>query len=353
MPYIQTVRGPVDPSDLGVCYGHEHLIGAPPPDVSADPDFVLDDEDAAVEEMRRFRAAGGSAVVEMSTADYGRDAAALRRIAERSGVHVVCATGYNKDPFSLRVIGEAGVEELAGRFVGEITNGIEGTDVRAGLVKASSTLDRISEPAERVFRAAAAAHRRTGAPISTHTEAGTMAPDQVRLLESEGVDPRRVVVGHMDRKLDASYHLEVAGTGAFLGYDQISKTKYYPDAERAEMIARLVESGYGKQILLGGDLARRSYWPAYGRPDAPGFDYILSRFVPLLRTVGLSEEAVDDLLIHNPARAFAFDDGRSEPGRARADQGRRTRSEPGRTPHLGQERDADPRDERRDHPKRS
>ena len=302
MPTIQTVRGRIEASDLGVCYAHEHLLGSPP--TPGDLDFVLDDVDKAVEEMERFRRAGGAAIVEMSTADYHRDAAGLRRISERSGVHIVCATGYNKDPFSARLIGDASVEELAARFEEEIEVGINGSGIRAGLVKASSTLDSISPDAEKVFRAAASAHLRTGAPISTHTEAGTMALEQIRLLESEGVDPSHVVIGHMDRKLDLAYHLEVAGAGAFLGFDQISKAKYYPDMERAEMIARLVEAGFGQQVLLGGDLARRSYWQAYGK--APGFEYILLRFVPLLREVGLSESGIHDLLVHNPARAFAF-----------------------------------------------
>ena len=176
----------------------------------------------------------------------------------------------------------------------------------AGLVKASSTLDEISPVAEKVFRAAAAAHLRTGAPVSTHTEAGTMALEQVRLLESLGVDPRRVVIGHMDRKLDLSHHLEVASTGVFLGYDQISKVQYYLDRERAEAIAHLVDAGHGSQILLGGDLARRSYWPAWGHAEGPGFAYILKGFVPRLREIGVSDAAVDDLLTNNPARAFAF-----------------------------------------------
>lgn len=306
MPMIQTVQGPIEAAELGVCYGHEHLLSAPPDPFLDEMDFVLDDEDAAALEMRSFRRAGGSAVVEMTTPDYGRDVAGLRRVSERTGVHIVCAAGYNKDPFSAPFVNGVSVEELTERFVREIVEGIDDTGIRAGLVKASSTLDEISPVAEKVFRAAAATHLRTGAPVSTHTEAGTMALEQVRLLESAGVDPRRVVIGHMDRKLDLSYHLEVASTGVFLGYDQISKVQYYLDRERAEAIAHLVDAGYGRQILLGGDLARRSYWPAWGHAEGPGFAYILKGFVPRLREIGVSDAAVDDLLTNNPARAFAF-----------------------------------------------
>lgn len=306
MPVIQTVRGLIGAAELGVCYGHEHLLSGPPNPSPEEMDFVLDDEDAAALEMRSFRKAGGSAVVEMTTPDYGRDVAGLHRVSERTGVHIVCAAGYNKDRFSASFVRGASVEELAERFVREIVEGVDDTGIRAGLVKASSTLDEISPVAEKVFRAAAAAHLRTGAPVSTHTEAGTMALEQVRLLESAGVDPRCVVIGHMDRKLDLSYHIEVASTGVFLGYDQIGKAQYYLDRERAEAIARLIDAGYGKQILLGGDLARRSYWPAWGHAEGPGFAYILQGFVPRLREIGASEAAIDDLLTNNPARAFAF-----------------------------------------------
>ena len=306
MPMIRTVRGPIEAAELGVCYGHEHLLSSPPEPSPDEMDFVLDDEDAAALEMRSFRRAGGSAVVEMTTPDYGRDVAGLHRISERTGVHIVCAAGYNKDPFSTPFVNGVSVEELTERFVREIVEGIDDTGIRAGLVKASSTLDEISPVAEKVFLAAAAAHLRTGAPVSTHTEAGTMALEQVRLLESAGVDPRRVVIGHMDRKLDLAYHLEVASTGVFLGYDQISKVQYYLDRERAEAIAHLVDAGYGSQILLGGDLARRSYWPAWGHAEGPGFAYILEGFAPRLRQIGVSDAAIDDLLINNPARAFAF-----------------------------------------------
>ncbi|MEX2401083.1 MAG: hypothetical protein WD423_09955 [Rhodothermales bacterium] len=321
-PFILTVRGPVSPSELGTCYAHEHLLGRPPPDTSDDPDFVLGDEEAAAVELKRFRRAGGRAVVEMSTADYGRDAAGLRRLSERTGVHIVCATGYNKDRFSARHVEGVSVGELTDRFAAEIQTGIDGTGVRAGLVKAASTLNSISPTAERAFRAAARTHRRTGAPISTHTEAGTMALEQIRLLESEGVDPSHVLIGHMDRRLDVAYHLEVAATGAALGYDQISKEKYYPDVKRAESIAALVDEGYGSHVVLGGDLARRSYWPAYGFAAAPGFSFILERFVPRLWDVGLGEVEVDDLLIHNPARILTFaapSEDRSDAGSGRGD----------------------------------
>lgn len=309
MSFVRTVRGDIAPSELGVCYGHEHLLGAPPFD-RAEPDLVLDSEANAVQEMQWFREAGGRGLIEMSTPDYNRDVAGLRRIAEEVDVHIVCATGFNKETFSAPFLKDRTAADLAQQFVREVTDGINETTVRAGVIKASSTFNEMSPLAEKMFKAAAQAHLETGAPISTHTEAGTMALEQVRLLEQEGVEPSHVVIGHMDRRLDWNHHRAVAETGACLSFDQISKEKYDPDHKRIDLILRLVEEGYANQIVLGGDLARRSYWPSYGDWGGPGFTYVLWRFVPWLRKCGLSSDTIETLLIENPARMFAFrDDG--------------------------------------------
>ncbi len=300
--------GDIAPDALGICYGHEHLLGQPPSDLVA-LDFVLDDEEAAARELGWFHEAGGRGLVEMSTADYGRDAAGLHRLSVRTGVHIICATGFNKDRFSARLGNDETVESLADWFARDVNTGIDGTDVRAGVIKAASTLNEISRHAEKVFRAAARAHLVSGAPVSTHTEAGTMALEQVALLESEGVTPQHIIIGHLDRKLEWAYLSEVAASGAYLSFDQISKEKYYPDRDRIDIILRLTDAGFGRQILLGGDLARRSYLPSYGTGGGPGLTYILWRFVPWLREQGLSEPAIQDLLIHNPARALAFTPG--------------------------------------------
>jgi 5-phospho-D-xylono-1,4-lactonase len=305
MTFIRTVRGDIAPSELGVCYPHEHLLGRPPAETAGE-DLALDDEQASLQELTWFKGAGGNAMVEMSTPDYGRDAAGLRRLSEASGLHIICASGYNKEKFSQPFLEGASVEELAGRFIREVRDGIEGTGVRAGVIKAASTLEQISPLAEKHIRAAARAHLATGAPISTHTEAGTMGFEQVELLRSEGVEPGKIIIGHMDRKLEWEHHRRVAETGVYLGFDQISKEKYYPDRMRIEFILRLTAEGFGKQILLSGDLARKSYLPAYGRGGGPGFTYILWRFVPWLREEGLAEEAVQDLLVNNPARVLQF-----------------------------------------------
>jgi phosphotriesterase-related protein len=133
-----------------------------------------------------------------------------------------------------------------------------------------------------------------------------MGLEQIQLLVSEGVKPEHIIIGHVDRKLEWDYHVAMWQTGVTLSYDQISKEKYAPDSQRVEFILRAVKEGFGHRIVLGGDLARKSYWPSYGTGGGPGLTYILWRFIPWLRSEGLSEEVIQDLLVHNPARVLTI-----------------------------------------------
>ena len=304
MGVIRTVIGDIAPTELGVTYPHEHLIAVPPPHVT-DPDLAMPSEAAATRELVHFREAGGRALVEMTTVEYGRDVRALRRISEAVGVHVVATTGFIKEDFFRPMVEGKSVDALADAMIRDVSQGVDGTGICAGVIKAGSSKNRISPLEETVFRAAARAHRETGALVSTHTEAGTMALEQIDLLTSEGVPPKRVLIGHMDRLLDRDYHVEVAERGVCLGFDQFSKEKYYPDAARIDLIRDLVERGHGQQIILSGDLARRSYWPAYG--GGPGLTFILWRIVPWLREEGVPQEAIDDMLVHTPARLLTLE----------------------------------------------
>jgi len=303
MAFVRTVRGDIDPSDLGACYPHEHVLCSPPPDVT-DRDLEMGSEAVAIQEVTWFKQAGGRALVDMTPVDYGRNAPGMKRVSEATGMHIIATTGLHKDKFSARIVKDKSIDELADRFARDVTEGVDGTDIRAGVIKAASSLNAITPNEEKVFRAAAKAHHLTGAVISTHTEVGTMGLEQIQLLMLEGVKPERIIIGHVDRKLEWDYHLAMWKTGVTLSYDQISKEKYEPDSQRVEFIVRAVKEGFGKQIVLGGDLARKSYWPSYGTGGGPGLTYILWRFIPWLRSEGLSEEAIQDLLVHNPARAL-------------------------------------------------
>lgn len=306
MAAILTVTGPIAPEQLGVTYAHEHLLGAPPawsPE-REDSDFTMLSVEAACKELELFKLAGGQAIVEMSPSDYNRSPEQLREVSLASGISILMTTGLHKEAFSHPLTANASVESLAAQFTRDVVEGVGESGVRAGVAKAATSLNVITPGEEKVLRAVAQTHLATGVPISTHTQNGTMGLEQLALFKSLGVDPSRVALGHVDRKLEYDYHRALLETGAYLIYDQLGKEKYVPDRDRIALLGRLIAEGYGERIMLSGDFGRASYWTSNG--GGPGLTYILWRFLPWLLSEGISKEAVQALVVDNPARFFAF-----------------------------------------------
>jgi predicted metal-dependent phosphotriesterase family hydrolase len=313
---IRTVLGDIPSDELGVTDAHEHLLirgGLP---VERDRDFLLDSVDRAVEEVGRFLAAGGRALVDAMPGGLGRDPDGLVEVARRTGAHIVAVTGFHKLLYydTEHWVYRYQEDAIADLLVAEIEEGmdrhgyrgplVDRSPAQAGAIKLATDYYRMGPVEEKLFRAAAQAQRRTGAPILTHTEHGTLAREQATYLIDCGVPPDRIVIGHLDKNPDLDLHLEVLQTGVYVQYDQPGRAKYGPDSRVVELLASVVEAGFGDRVLLGLDLARRSYWRAFG--GGPGMDYLLTRFVPRLRRAGFSEDAIRALVVGNPARVLAL-----------------------------------------------
>ena len=272
---IRTVLGDISPQHLGITSCHEHLLWTvPEPYHDEDPDLGFDSIPAAVAEMRYFKAAGGSALVEMTTPEIGRAPLDLRQISAASGVHVIATTGHHKHKFSAAYLGDQSVQQIAEHSIRDIDEGMDGTGVHAGVIKAATSLNTASEVEQRVIQAAGIAHQRTGAPVSTHTEAGTFAVEQADLLLKSGVPAEKLLIGHLDRGIPYETCLTLARKGVYLGFDQIGKTKYWSDAERVALVETLIKAGYTRQIVLSCDSARKSGWHTHN-PTANGPAYML------------------------------------------------------------------------------
>ncbi|HLL13396.1 MAG TPA: hypothetical protein VK570_20200, partial [Rubrivivax sp.] len=204
-------------------------------------------------------------------------------------------------------------EQLTTLFVREIAQGIDANDGngpewmssphRAGLIKVASGLDEIDDHERRIFVAAAAAHRQTGAPILTHTEQGTAAMQQVRLFEEHRVDLRHVIISHTDRNPDVAYHRELLATGVRIEYDGAYRWKAGQPNHTLDLLLALIDE-FPDQIMLGMDAARRSYWTQYG--GGPGLTFLIDAFAATLRHRGLSEAALHRIFVTTPASAFSF-----------------------------------------------
>jgi len=303
---VRTVLGDVDPAELGFILPHEHLITFPPMRVRSDSDYRLQDVEKAIEEVNLFKRAGGTALAEMTTHGYGRDVKALERISQETGVHIVSTTGFIMESLFPAEAFNYTEKQLVDVFVKDVQVGMDGTHIRAGFLKCGTSYDKMTKTEEKVIRAVAKAHHVTGATVTTHTMGGTMAFTQIEVLKSEGVDPSRVIIGHLDRNsLNIGYLLLLARTGVYLQLDNIGKTKYYPDSLRIDMIKQLIAAGFVKQILLADDNGRQSYFASYG--GGPGLDYIPKTFVRMMRESGISDADIEQMTVLNPRAALAFE----------------------------------------------
>ncbi len=302
MGTVMTIQGEIGGEDLGIVDYHEHLyFDAPDWLLREDGDFRLNSVERSAEELRSWARAGGRTLIEMSAIDFGRNVRQVVRIADQApDVYVVVITGYNKPYFCDRAILNQDEDAMVRSCIRDIETGIDGTGVKAGIVKGGSGYNTFQEADRKLLRIAARVHAETGVPVMTHTEAGTMGYEQVSFLAAQGVPPDRACLSHMDRNPDFWEHRRIAETGAYLGYDCPGKVKYGPDEIRIDVLKRMIDAGLGDRILLGNDLGRPSYWRSYG--GGPGLDYVLTRFVPRLRDEGVSENAVRDLLVNNPRR---------------------------------------------------
>jgi predicted metal-dependent phosphotriesterase family hydrolase len=303
---IRTVLGDIAPSTLGRTTCHEHLLWkVPEPYAGEDSDLGFDSVSAAIAELQYFKEGGGNALVEMTTAEIGRSPLELSQISEAAEVHVIATTGHHKDKFSEISLNGKSVKEITSGIIADITEGMNGTVIKAGVIKAATSENKATDIERRVIEAVGLAHQATKAPVSTHTEAGTFALDQAKLLMQAGVPAGRMLIGHLDRNLPRETYFEMANLGVYLGFDQIGKAKYWADTERVAMIRELISAGYVQQIMLSGDTARKSCWHSYN-PRVNGIAHLLRDFVPLLQEADISDGNLYTMLIENPTKFLAF-----------------------------------------------
>jgi phosphotriesterase-related protein len=314
---VQTVLGPIDPDDLGRTLPHEHLLvditrpyWTPADRERLGSDFyfedeqvVLQDEAIAIEELGHFKGAGGSTIVDVTPVCLQRNPEGLRRIAEATGIQIVMGCGFYFEKHHSPRIRTTTTNDLAAELERELTSGVGETGIRPGIIgEIASTREYITPAEERVFRAAARAHRRTGAAITTHAVHGRIGLAQLDLIAEEGADLRRVAIGHCDTHRHLDYHEAIARRGAYVQYDLINSLTTRTQPVVVNLIRELIQRGYLRQILLSQDVCLRAHLRTYG---GGGYAYLLTRFVPMLRTAGISDEQLQILLHENPKSLLA------------------------------------------------
>jgi phosphotriesterase-related protein len=310
---VMTVRGEVPVDRLGFTLPHEHvlldLVQVFPANLLAF-DFILSDIELAIDELRRYVeaaipwGAGRPALVDVTTdARMGRDPIGLRRVSEALDLHIVMGCGRYREPWYEPELGRIPTSELADRFVAEIEHGVGDTGIRPGIIgELGADRDYLSPAEERVLRAGARAHRRTGLPITLHSRFGKVGLRQLDVLEEEGVEVGRVIVGHSDTDPDPDYHEALARRGAWVQFDTVRGRFPFTIDRRVRYVLEARRRGFLDRILLSHDVCAQSHLVAFG---GTGYDYLPARFGDRLREADLAEDELRMLFIESPRRALA------------------------------------------------
>jgi phosphotriesterase-related protein len=314
MPPVKTVLGPVEPSHLVFTLSHEHVATNAAGIRHTYPEFI--DRPGIIEQavvaLKEAYNEGVRTIVDVSTFDLGRDIGMIEEVSRLSGVQIVAATGNHLAV--PRPFGDVSPDVIAPFYVREIEEGIEGTGIKAGIIKVASDRGGVTPPQEIILRAAARAHQRTGIPISTHTwSPDRVGEQQVRILQEEGVDLNRVYIGHSNDDTDLDYLLGLLDKGVWLGMDR------YPGGrvpgtpnwdQRTEIVKQLIDAGYSHRIMLSHDYSvpKARYGAAVQeerrRANPDGYNFITRRVLPRLKELGTSDEDIHKMMVENPRRFF-------------------------------------------------
>ena len=322
MPQVQTVTGPVDTAALGQVLMHEHVFVLTP-DVQQNYPEEWGSEDArvadAVAKLTALAAIGVRTIVDPTVVGLGRYIPRIQRVAEQVDLNIVVATGcytYKDVPFFFHhrgpaldaALGTSVPDPMVDMFVGDLEQGIAGTGVRAAFLKCAIDAPGLTTGVERVMRAVARAHGRTGAPITVHTHPGTRQGLAVqRVFAEEGVDPRRVVLGHSGDTTDADHLSELADAGFLLGMDRFGINLDTTFEARADIVVEMCRRGYAESMVLSQDAACYIDWvdPAVMAMLTDWrYTHIHEDVLPYLREHGVTDEQIDTMLVANPRRYF-------------------------------------------------
>ena len=336
---IRTTRGDIAPESLGPTSMHEHVLvdarvwyrtrsavdvrwkdtAVTIPTLaevrwnaySFLDNLELNDPEIAQAELQLFKSAGGSGVVEMTNVGLGGDPRAAAAIAAATDINLIVGCGFYVHDSHPSWVCTATIDELESAVERQLTTGVDDSGILPGVIGEIGMSAPPRDCERRVLKAAARLAKRYQMSVHIHVDnAGDYATQHVEDCCSEGLDPSRVVCGHMDERLDSDYHTRILASGACLAFDTFGSELYFSglfvhpkDQERLRHLASLVKGGFAERVVLGHDVFVKAHWHKYG---GNGYDHLLRRALPTLGVeFGISSETIDQLMIHNPRRLLA------------------------------------------------
>jgi phosphotriesterase-related protein len=319
MSQTHTARGPLDTDALGVTLMHEHVFVLSTEIMQNYPEGWGDEEtriNDAIARLNELKARGVDTIVDLTVIGLGRYIPRIQRVARATGINIIVATGvytFNDVPMYFHYQGPGtvlgGPEFMADMFVRDITEGIAGTGVKAAILKCATDQQGVTPGVERVLRAVAVAHRRTGVPISTHTHAQTeRGLEQQHIFEEEGVDLSRVIIGHSGDTTDIAYLEKLIARGSYIGMDRFGIDVLLPFEDRVNTVAEMCKRGHADRMVLSHDASCFiDSLPEAALPQIlPNWHYlhIHNDVIPALKARGVTDEQLHQMLVENPRKIF-------------------------------------------------
>lgn len=300
---IRTVTGDINDNEIGCTLSHEHLYFDLRKVRNDNDSYIVEYEDIK-DELKVISKLGISTIVEVTTIDMQRDVVKLKEISLESGIKIIASTGFYLHEYHSETMKEMSIDEIVNIFIKEITEGIDGTSIKAGVIgEIATSLNNIYDSEQKVFEAASIAANKCGCAITTHCQSGTMALEQIDIFRKYNVDLSKVILGHMDLNLDRDYLTTILKTGVNIGFDTYGKTSYNSDEDRTKMLLELIELGFENQIVISQDISRKSYLKNLG---GVGYDHISNTFNSLLNKNIITQDILNKLLIENPKRILSI-----------------------------------------------
>ena len=306
---IHSIKGPIEIDSLGLILPHEHLFT----DLRGPwvPDYAQGEPSAVVKVVEPYlaaaSAAGVTALVECSTVGVGRNLPVLRSLADVTSIHIIAPTGVYRDAYIPETLREISEHDLAELWTTELTEGIEGTSIRAGFIKLAMSDDGPTALEIRNLKAAVKASQNTGAVIASHTIGGKVAKKEMDVLEEAGLDLQRFIWIHAQTEPDISILEEAARRGAYVELDSVG-APHQSQTELLETTIALIEAGFADHLLLSHDAGWYNPARSDGLPEEGfrGYTALARDFLPGLLKRGINEEQIRLITVNNPAKAFAF-----------------------------------------------
>lgn len=314
MDIFRTVLGDLPISKMGFTYSHEHIVIEDSYITAANPEFLLNDTALITKELQAFYAAGGRTVVDTMPSNCGRNVLKLADVSRASKVQIIVPTGIHLEVYYPEnhwryTYSE---DELTRLFIADIEEGIDEFDYsgpfvkrtkhKAGLIKLATGDEVFTKHQEKIFNAVVNAHLETGAPILTHTNYGRQALEQALLFKKLGAKVEHIVLSHVDRAKEVDYNRAVLDTGVRVEYDSAFRWKNPEPNYTLNLLKELLPE-YHKQITMGMDMAKNTYWKSYG--GSPGLNFLIET-IPAFLKKNKMEEYLDFIFHENPRRLFAF-----------------------------------------------